>query len=631
MEAKKESADSINYWVVGLQSNGQWRDIDYQGQNPALWNTINHLNRTRSIALAWASPGTVYYHKPELFNVISLAVNHWISVKYQSVNWWYNEIGVPQLCRDIMLLTREKLLPSQFAGLRDILGQLKLKGIGANLIWSADLALHLGAISDNRDLIQEASSKISNEIKISTQEGIQPDYSYHQHQARLQIYHYGKAYIEDNIRLAWQLRGTQWAIEQNKLNILGDFVAQGWQWMARGVNTSPATLDRSVSRPGSLQNAGLNPYLSYLSELLPEKRAVFERLSRAQMNSENSVSGYRYFPYSDFAAFQDHDFSFFLKTISTRTEVSEKINGENLKGDFLNFGNTYFIRNGQEYLNLMPVWNWDKLPGVTNFEGAKNIIRGDVNGGISSGKAGFVVMRVNSGNDSLNFQTTKLWADYKNVMICLIADISLNNNDKQIFTTMDQSRVQGEVTINKPGMVLRRGLHEFDHLQWVFHAGFAYVPLGAEKIKLQVDTARGFWNQINRSGSPKLVAEEVFMPTLLHKNHSNTAYAVLAAQSADVVPEILAKPFWEIIGNNKYFQAIEFDNQILMASFYKTGEFKLKKRTIAVSRPCLILLEDKQITLSDPSFKGGDIKIVLNSKVYKCRLPEKGKAVMLKL
>jgi|ADGO01.1.fsa_nt_gi Polysaccharide lyase family 8, super-sandwich domain. len=83
---------------------------------------------------------------------------------------------------------------------------------------------------------------------------------------------------------------------------------------------------------------------------------------------------------------------FFLKTISSRTLPTESINNENLKGRLLHSGDAYLVRDGKEYYDLMPVWDWNLLPGVTVFPGAAAAARLPWVGGVSNGMSGAAVM-----------------------------------------------------------------------------------------------------------------------------------------------------------------------------------------------------------------------------------------------
>src|SRR5690606_5693744 len=130
-------------------------------------------------------------------------------------NWWHNKIGVPRYMRDILALLHDTLQPQQLAGALAVMAQNDApsyrKSTGANLVWCADLDLHYGALTHNEALMRSCATLIWNEVKITTAEGIQPDYSFHQHGPRLQTFQYGGAFLRENIRLAWQLRGTPWA------------------------------------------------------------------------------------------------------------------------------------------------------------------------------------------------------------------------------------------------------------------------------------------------------------------------------------------------------------------------------------------------------------------------------------
>ena len=153
------------------------------------------------------------------------ALGHWLEKRYTCPNWWHNEIGVPQQMRDIIILLDTALSFSQRKGALEVLAQYRIHDntTGANLAWSADLGLHYGALTSNPDLVKECVRLILKEIKITTADGVQPDYSFHQHDKRLQMYQYGEAFLSENTRLAWQLRGTALAFPKDKLQLLSDF------------------------------------------------------------------------------------------------------------------------------------------------------------------------------------------------------------------------------------------------------------------------------------------------------------------------------------------------------------------------------------------------------------------------
>ena len=191
-----------------VNEEGMWSDINYKNNQPGYWQVADHLRRIRSLAMAWSKENSPAYHSEKIKRSISLALDHWNSNRYKSKNWWFNEIGIPQIMRDIIVLMRDSLSRQQLTQSLEVLAQYKLAGTGANLVWSADLGLHYGALTHNFALMQQCRDTILSVIKITTKEGVQPDYSFHQHGSRLQMYHYGGAFLLDNVRLV----GIAWLV-----------------------------------------------------------------------------------------------------------------------------------------------------------------------------------------------------------------------------------------------------------------------------------------------------------------------------------------------------------------------------------------------------------------------------------
>ena len=342
----QKDADKL---AASLNKNGQWNDINYQDNEKAGWKPLIHLNRLRDLAFAYAKPQSKFYHQLEILQAAKSALNHWLQTRYKCPNWWHNEIGVPQQIRDVIILLQKDLSTNELQGALEIMAQYQIhdNSTGANLTWSADLGTHYALLTNNKALAQKCRDLIIEEIKITTGDGVQPDYSFHQHDKRLQMYQYGGAFLRENVRLAWELRGTSLSFPKEKINLLTDFVLQGWQWTTRGINTVPGTMDRSASRRDALHSSDIRQLIPYLIDVIPGRKNDLLSIADHQ-NGRGSLVGFRYFPYSDFAAYQQPGFSFFVKTISTRTLATESINSENLKGHLLNSGDAYFIRDGNE-------------------------------------------------------------------------------------------------------------------------------------------------------------------------------------------------------------------------------------------------------------------------------------------
>ncbi|RZL34817.1 MAG: chondroitin AC lyase [Pedobacter sp.] len=605
------------------QRTGKWRDLNYNDKSMAGWSPITHLNRMFELSLAYANPKSANYKDQKLLKTINLALEDWSKNGYQSKNWWYNEIGVPlAMLNSISLLKDEWNLDQKLKSLK-IIEQYKINGTGANLTWSASIAMYYGLYTKNEDLVSKASNLLKNEVKISTAEGIQPDFSFHQHGKRLQTSHYGESFLVENFRLAWELRNSKWAYPSDKTAILLQALLKGVQWSARGIHNAPSTLDRSVSRKSALRRTIYINLIPYLKQLYPAKTAKIIEYEKNLIGKYN-YSGFRYFPLSDFAAYQKPDFSFFLKTISTRTLATESINNENLKGKLLGSGDTYLIANGNEYFNLMPVWKWNNIPGITTFEGADKIIQKSFNGAVSDKNIGFSAMDYSLTNNagSKQLSAKKMWASFENVVICLIADIKANTS---VFTTLEQSRLQGEIAVDHTNNKIAIGKHELGATKWIYHSNFAYLPIQKDSITLYHHAVSGSWSEINKSESDSIVTENVFMPVLNHSPFiKSTGYVLANVNSPKQAAHLAKKPFYKIIRNDGNCQIVSFRKRTIMASFYNPGSFTYGKMQVAVDQPCLLLFVDQKLYASDPNHKGGLLKIRINNLNYQIPLTANG-------
>jgi chondroitin AC lyase len=614
-------------YKAGYSPVTQWSDIDYNDTSSANWQVINHLGRVQTLALAWADPASAYYKNAALWMVFSQSLDHWLEKRYQNRNWWHNEIGVPRIMRDILVLVHDNLSPEQYKQAMEVLGQHKVKGTGANMIWSADLGMHYGLLTNDEEMVARTSRLIANEIKVSTDEGIQPDYSFHQHEARLQTHSYGSSFLNEAVRIAWELRNSRWAFPQEKINILTDFVLNGWQWMARGIYVVPGTIDRSATRINALTYADLRPLLPYLSELDPQHRSQFEALAAQQNGTGPSLVGFRYFPYSDFAAYQQKDFTFLLKTISDRTLPSESIISENLKGRLLNNGDGYLLRNGREYFNLMPVWNWNHLPGITNAGSDLNIVRNAFAGSVTDSLSGMTAMAYSLGGNVKELTAHKFWASDQGVVICLIAGLNTKNITDSVFTALDQCRWQGPVmTDTRTFDFKNNGSYLLPNTRWIYHSQFAYIPLAPATIRLDVEMRTGTWRSINQSIIAPPVHDSVFMPLLYHPAaQTSTGYVLASCKTVDDVRALVAHPSWKVIANNSNCQAVSFSNGTVMAAFFTPMTLGLNRTgALAVDKPCLVQIANKKIYVSDPLHKGGELHLALNKKNYTITLKQDG-------
>ena len=129
---------------------------------------------------AWFSSDSPLYQNPELDKQINTALDYWLH-KDPRRKWWWDAIGAPGMLSQIMLMRDGHLSDFQMTKGGQNLERAILGTTGQNLVWQAEITARRAVIQRDADLLRRAFELIASEIRISDDEGIQPDFSFHQH------------------------------------------------------------------------------------------------------------------------------------------------------------------------------------------------------------------------------------------------------------------------------------------------------------------------------------------------------------------------------------------------------------------------------------------------------------------
>ncbi|MGY0041160.1 polysaccharide lyase family 8 super-sandwich domain-containing protein [Pedobacter sp. NJ-S-72] len=125
---------------------------------------------------------------------------------------------------------------------------------------------------------------------------------------------------------------------------------------------------RGISRKDSLKGS-FTGLIAKVKVLSPENEAywlaVEKRMSHTEVPSYGISAGNRQYWKSGYTLHTRPGYTFSVQAASSRTLRTERGNNENVLGKFLADGATNIQVRGDEYVNVMPVWEWDKIPGVT--------------------------------------------------------------------------------------------------------------------------------------------------------------------------------------------------------------------------------------------------------------------------
>ena len=187
--------------VVGPPWNRSFSDIDYATNTAAFWPAMNHTVRTRAIITAVVSPGSQYFGQNDTAAVALSLLDWWLVRDLQSVNWWFNGIGVGGYVGPTALLLWDALSSNESAAATAVVGRSSYKGMtGANLVWEAGNVLMAGLFEGNRTTVAGAAAASFTVIAFApgALEGMKADGAFFQHGAQLYNGGYGQSFCYDS-------------------------------------------------------------------------------------------------------------------------------------------------------------------------------------------------------------------------------------------------------------------------------------------------------------------------------------------------------------------------------------------------------------------------------------------------
>ncbi|AGA79223.1 polysaccharide lyase family 8,polysaccharide lyase family 8 [Echinicola vietnamensis DSM 17526] len=599
------------------KSTGKWKDLNYQDTDKTGWDPSSHIYRISYLSYAYFDAHSDYYNNQKLVDIVNAALDHWLNEDYVNRNWFPMQVSIPRSLLNTAILLGDKLTAANYQKILDYASKIKIYKSGANLIWLADNVLHYALLVDDQEKAKEAIAKIVNEIQIGAPSGIQEDYSFYHHKERLQQFSYGGAYLEISARIAWELDGTSFAFPQEKVDILRKFLTEGMWWMARGPYTVPPTIDRAASRKYALEGTVSSETVNFLKDLDPENPKPYDSILKSLTGPlPITPEGTRSFYKSDFLTHHSNEASFFIKILSNRNLPVESFNGENLKGKFMNYGNTYFLKSGKEYYNLMPFWNWDLIPGFTHVEGTDGYRRKPFTGSLSADAAGVAVMDYELKNHEENTILTahKSWFTYKNVMIAMVSNLHSSNGES--ITSLDQSLWAGWVKSGEK-VFPTSGDYDLTDEGWVYHDGFSYGSSSAKKFGVKLSNTKASWGDINiKYRGEASRQKKVFLPYIKH-DIGNFDYYVANVPSLEAADNLHQQPFWKILSNSADLQAIEFSDGLMAGVIWTPNkEMKMGKLTVTSDVPVYFIKSSEGLTLTSPDPRHKNIKITINGKQH---------------
>ncbi|MGE4565666.1 MAG: hypothetical protein AB7F32_12395, partial [Victivallaceae bacterium] len=254
---REGNVDEAEKYLREIRPDGSWSDLDYQNTQPGRWPTQRHLARARLLALAYADPASRLAGRPEPAAAARRALEFWIKNDFRNPNWWPMQIGVPQTIAATLIMLGDQAPPELVARARPLLERSKPGMTGQNRVWLSAVHVLKGMVYRDADMVKSGRDVIFEELAIAPRdrEGLQPDWSFHQHGPQHQFGNYGLGFVDSMVQWGTIFAGTPFAMTPEQAALLRNYLLDGTAWTIYRGNMDISACGRHLFRNSSLEKA----------------------------------------------------------------------------------------------------------------------------------------------------------------------------------------------------------------------------------------------------------------------------------------------------------------------------------------------------------------------------------------
>lgn len=620
---------------------GCFIDIDYARRDRTNWMPLIHVDRLYDFVFAYTHPKNSYYQNEDLYHKIVKGLEYWHHRNPHCNNWWYNQIAEPQKLGILLIQMRvgKRQIPEVLE--TKVLQRMRKDG-GHPARWTGanrtDIALHWiyrACLQKNDVDLKTAVENVYSPLSYTVKEGFQHDNSYFQHGVQLYIGGYGDEILKGVTQVALYTKGTKYALDDERIQFLRHFMCGTYYQVIRGQYMLFDVLGRGVSRNNGTQKSHAALFAKRMLELDPahidEYNAIIARLEGKKSANYGIKPLHTHYFRGDYALHVRPHYTFDVRMVSNRTMRCEYGNGENLKTYFMSDGCTNIVTEGDEYARIFPVWNWNRIPGVTAPQ-LDTIPRTVIDwqtkgtsvfaGGVSDSLYGVSVYSYLDTYADINTAAKKSWFFFDDEIICLGAGVN-STAGVPVCTTINQCLLSKKEVIlsqSKKQSMVKEGDFVYDSPEWVLHNGIGYVFPAGGNLFLSKKIQTGSWYSINHTESKNEQQQEVFTLGFNHGcNPRNATYAYIVVpgiHSARKMNNYRKSPV-EILANTDSMQIVRHTKLgIWQMVFYKEGTFRNGELSVSVDKACALMIKDghsgnAELHIADPGQTQSCIKVEL--------------------
>lgn len=652
--------------ITTIKGDGTWPGINYEDVSRTGFQHFSHAGNLVVLARACQNKNSKFYKSKKVKKTVERALKNWVDNDYICDNWWHNQIGVPNYLVTLMLIMGDKLPDDLVEKAQPIIGRAHINAPGArpggDRIKIAGIqaknALFLGDNITFDEVIQVIESEIKFVEWIGMKygytfretrggfsnrsaggRGIQYDNSFHHRADGVNnTLSYGLGYADAFVEWAVYTADTEYSFSDEKLEQLVNYFLDGiCKTAVFGKYPDAGAKNRSISRAGALHAYNAKTAEKLLLSTDYRKDEIQEIADIRNKSIKPTTSHATFYWHSEHFTFQRPDFFTSVRLYSTRTHnMEEPYNSEGLLNHHRGDGTNHISRTGDEYYDIAPVFDYQKIPGATIIQKPKlpsekeiqKLGLTDFVGAATDGKYAAVGFDFKSPHDPLCAR--KAWFFFDEEYVCLGAGIS-TREELPVVTTLNQCLLRDDVTISAGNerTMIDKGENEFENVDWVFQDGIGYVFPEPSIVNIKNNKATGSWYSINKqSYSPKdEIKLDVFKLWLDHGKRPSDAtyeYIVVPATSIDKLKRKNFKENITIISNTPEVQAVKHAGlEMFQAVYYKAGKVQITDNlSLKSDNPGIVLVKMenqkvKEISASDPNRELANFRLSISSKIEK--------------
>ncbi len=587
-----------------LRSDGSFEGIDYQKKGRSSWDSLQHLDNCRMLAIALHVFPDHILNKYKVKESCLKSFDWWLKERPVNPNWWNNEVYVPMMLGNIaLLLDREDMTPERQKAFQTIMKKVKPSMTGQNRLWKSWNSFLAGLVEGDDQRVETAIDALLDTIRIASkgEEGIQPDMSFHQHGSQLYQGNYGRHYLHSAAKLVAVTSGLPCA-KPDKAKLVESLLLDGTRWMCWGELLDYSVWGRQISYNGRVQGPDLVHVCRMLDAVASSRKAEVAALGRSLSaprgllpRKETELLGTRAFPKSDYIVHRAPDFMASVRMSSKRTILGEECNGDNLKGSYLSDGCMLTYRTGGEYESIFPVWDWSCIPGTTARRGYVPDFKtwSGKRGGsefAAAMNAGVAAMTV----DHFGLKANKSWFFYTDRIVCLGSGIEISGSPEQRASAPVLTTVEQNILDKKSGRLAR--IHG-SVAQGISHAGSLHLFPLSTKLLIEKVERKGKWEDIRTANDGGELVKPVFLLAVDHGSQPSSegyVYQVLPGGMKSGKADV--DSLWngvQIVCRTERVHAVARDGEVRLV-FFAAGECKLPNgKVISATQPCLVRVDEQ--------------------------------------